>query len=417
MNPAMTRRSGFLANVRDVEYLRLCQYITDHRHLRFPNIHRIIRLSKEDGDVLCTIITHLIAWVNPSPSTPVLVRTDTNKPPLINDLAEYVRPPLPEAIESTLERLNVSLLGCHCQSPEQFTSILLQQDALDFVISHMTAFRSREQKSYLATLPGPPTNQDSRSKYASRFQHPHWNGLLTLVSGYIAVDLLFEPPTTADPNTTDPAKAHENRPFQSALEFQEWVCRSIQDRAKSSSSLLVSDKFRSMLEKWFSDHSRRDSEIPESSRPDVQHGNTEATAIPLSREMPDQLPLVSAAVASPSTASQTLIGSELPEQRTVKRTKATGRRALPNHQDGLTSSASKRSPKDASLDTGALESRIASLRPSTPGSKKIQPSSSDRPSEAAKIGTASTVGVGSVQVVRKKPYQPSWQTKRRAFES
>ncbi|KAF7515060.1 hypothetical protein G7054_g14786 [Neopestalotiopsis clavispora] len=317
-DPVAKRRSGFLVDLSDTEYLHLCRHITDNRHLRFPDIYRIIGLSKEDGDVLCTIITHLIAWVNPNPSAPALHRTDTNKPPLINDLADYVCPLPSGTIESILERLNFSLLGCHCQSPEQLATILLQQDALDFVISHMAAFRSREQKPYLAALSTLPTNQDGRSQYARRFVHPHWHSLLILVSGYVAADLLFEPRTTTEPNTTESHKTDEDRPFQSAVDFQEWVCRFIQDRARRLSPPLVSDEFRQMLEKWFSDHSRLDPDPVESSKMYADHGDVRAGELPPPREVQDQLSLGSTTVAPPSTTLQTLIGSAHPQQSKVK---------------------------------------------------------------------------------------------------
>lgn len=171
------RRVGFLSSLDRHEYWEIYCRILKAKSLRFPDVHRITRLSRDEGRVLYLIMSHVVAWLNAEP-TKIIDRRDNNKPPLRKDLAPALEHCPDKSIREAERRLGMAVLGTEqAQTKADAASILMQKEVLDFVLYNMAAFKSREQKDYLAQLPKDVGN----ITYAERFSHNTWARVLSIV--------------------------------------------------------------------------------------------------------------------------------------------------------------------------------------------------------------------------------------------
>ncbi|UPK89904.1 hypothetical protein LCI18_000839 [Fusarium solani-melongenae] len=170
------RQPGFLSAMDDLGYYEVCKRIASTRQLRFPNIHHIISLTKEEGKVLFQVMSHVVAWLNATPTT-IINRRDNNKPPLRADLA------------TTLEHCSDKIVRAAEKRLGTFSaSILLQHEVLDFVLQHLAEFRSPVVKPYLEQAP----KEVDVAQYTKRFSHEMWSEVLTIVQRWVGHDFHSE---------------------------------------------------------------------------------------------------------------------------------------------------------------------------------------------------------------------------------
>ncbi|RSL85735.1 hypothetical protein CEP52_016048 [Fusarium oligoseptatum] len=182
------RQPGFLSAIDDLGYYEVYQRIASTRQLRFPNIHRIISLTKEEGKVLFQVMSHVVAWLNATPTT-IVNRRDNNKPPLRADLAATL-----EHCSGKIVREAEKRLGTFVWDPDRListaesASILLQHEVLDFVLQHLAEFRSPAAKPYLEQAP----KEVDVAQYTKRFSHDMWSEVLTIVQRWAGHDFHSE---------------------------------------------------------------------------------------------------------------------------------------------------------------------------------------------------------------------------------
>lgn len=141
ITPSAKRRRYFLTGYDDYGYWEVYQYILLSPELSFPDLDRITRLSKEDGKILFSVMSHVVAWLNPSP-TVITDRRDNNKPPLRGDLQPALQHFGESQLRSAKRRVQVDVsLGVERSAAEN-ASAMMQQEILEFVCGQLEAFKS-----------------------------------------------------------------------------------------------------------------------------------------------------------------------------------------------------------------------------------------------------------------------------------
>ncbi|KAL7916946.1 hypothetical protein ACQKWADRAFT_133306 [Trichoderma austrokoningii] len=125
-------------------------------------------------------MSHVVAWLNPSP-TVITDRRDNNKPPLRIDLQPALRHFGQSQLRSAKRRVQVDVsLGVERSAAEN-ASAMMQQEVLEFVCDQLEAFKSPAAKPYLDQMP----NSDATNHYAARFSTHAWAGVRAIVCRYI----------------------------------------------------------------------------------------------------------------------------------------------------------------------------------------------------------------------------------------
>jgi hypothetical protein len=188
INHTTRRRPGFLSAVDDMGYYELYKRIARTRRLRFPDIHRIVGMTKEEGKVLFQVMSHVVAWLNATPTT-IFNRRDNKKPPLRADLAATLGHCSDQIVRAAEKRLDAFVWDSdHPLSAPETASILLQQEVLDFVLKHLADFRNPAVKLYLDQAP----KEVDCAQYTKRFSHEMWNGVLAIVWRWVGDDFHSE---------------------------------------------------------------------------------------------------------------------------------------------------------------------------------------------------------------------------------
>lgn len=180
------RRPRFLSEVNDQAYYEIYQCIAANRQLRFPDIHCIMNMTRDDGKVLFQVMTHIIAWLNPNP-TKIRNQRDNNKPPLRADLEPVLGTcSRNQHIQPAEGRLNAFTWDSnHLLPVPRAASILLQHEVLDFTWAHLADFKDRTISLYLNQF---PEGVGHCHRYTERFSHKAWEGLLAIVRRWVGED-------------------------------------------------------------------------------------------------------------------------------------------------------------------------------------------------------------------------------------
>ncbi|RSL43722.1 hypothetical protein CEP54_014968 [Fusarium duplospermum] len=102
-NRTETRRPYFLDFLDDREYYEVYNRTVNSNGLRFPDVHLIANLTREEGKTLPRVMEHIVAWLN---AKPVMIKPRRhNKSPLRNDLVEALEHCSVEDVRSAEERL------------------------------------------------------------------------------------------------------------------------------------------------------------------------------------------------------------------------------------------------------------------------------------------------------------------------
>ena len=262
------RRANFLIALDNRSYWDMYDYILKTPRLRFPDIHRLTRLSKVEGRVLHLLISNVVGLLNPEP-TEIFDRRDNNKPPLRNDLIPALQHCSAQFVRLSEKRLDAFSWvdtdmgggggGAERSAPEM-ASILLQQELLDFAIARIAAFRSPATKAYLDQFP----KQVSGTEYSERFFHQQtWGEVLQIVRHYVGDE--FTHPTWAI-SKTDRSDGHGDgviKPSErTATQFVESIYHFIKDipefvQDADFQNKLNSEALRAQLVVWFSQQQPR----------------------------------------------------------------------------------------------------------------------------------------------------------------
>ncbi|KAK2667228.1 hypothetical protein RAB80_017649 [Fusarium oxysporum f. sp. vasinfectum] len=174
------RRSGFLSSLDKEAYDGLCRHLQQNLTLRFPDVQPLLKIKKEEGEVMAQVIDHVVRWVNTQPAD-IVDTHENNKPLRRQDLIPAI------------EGLMVTTHGDDwwAQRGEDgdidgaddmaswldLRSRTLERQVLDYVRSHMTEFRDPSTKHYLDLMP-----EEHDEHYAERFSTGDlWTGLFHIV--------------------------------------------------------------------------------------------------------------------------------------------------------------------------------------------------------------------------------------------
>lgn len=180
INPSAKRRRHFLSGYTNDGYWEVYQHVLLSPDLYFPDLHRVIRLSKDDGRILFLVMSHVVAWLNSNP-TVITDRRDNNKPPLRNDLQPALQHFGEGQLRSAKRRLQVDVSFGVERSMVENASVMMQQEILEFVCDQLETFKSPEAKLYLEQMP----QSDALSHYTARFSIHAWAGVRAIVFRYV----------------------------------------------------------------------------------------------------------------------------------------------------------------------------------------------------------------------------------------
>lgn len=148
------RRQGLFPTADDEVYKNLYKFVLLRPDLSFPDIHSLLKITKQEGKVMSTVMSHVGQWLNRNPTK--VAERDNNKPPLRNDLVPALR-----------ER--------HGEKADE-QSLELQNRVLEYVRDNIGEFTCPTVEHYLQEYP-----HGDGTAYTKRFEHEAWKGVLIIV--------------------------------------------------------------------------------------------------------------------------------------------------------------------------------------------------------------------------------------------
>ncbi|KAL6366314.1 hypothetical protein LRP88_00062 [Fusarium phalaenopsidis] len=85
-----TRRTGFLTSLDKEAYDSLCRHLQQNLTLRFPDVQPLLRIKKEEGEVMAQVMDHVVRWVNTQPAD-IIGLHENNKPLRREDLVPAIK--------------------------------------------------------------------------------------------------------------------------------------------------------------------------------------------------------------------------------------------------------------------------------------------------------------------------------------
>ncbi|KAL0929315.1 uncharacterized protein CTRU02_215768 [Colletotrichum truncatum] len=244
------RRSGFLINIDNETYYQVHNYVIETKpRVSFANVHRLIRLSKEEGRALAVVLTHVVTWLNvDAQARATLPRRDNNKPPLRKDIIPVLGQISQEVILQAKQRVSRKLQFANTFSDAEMGSVLLQQEVLEYTLENLDAFRGPAAKA----LMDQPFADKRHAEYGARFHHPAWGGILHIIRKYVGEDFR--------PDWILRRQVVEDNPDNDypALRLARSLCGFIKDAPEfpkdklSIAQAIDSKAFQSALARWFS---------------------------------------------------------------------------------------------------------------------------------------------------------------------
>jgi hypothetical protein len=154
MNIPELRRQDFFPTADNKVYEKLYEFTLSRPDLSFPNIHSLLKTTKQEGKVMSIVMSHVGQWLNRNPAK--VAERDSNKPPLRNDL-------IPALQERHGEKADEQSLG-------------LQNRVLEYVRDNIGEFTCPIMEHYLQEYP-----YGDGTAYTKRFEHESWKGVLIIV--------------------------------------------------------------------------------------------------------------------------------------------------------------------------------------------------------------------------------------------
>ncbi|KAM0361982.1 hypothetical protein ACHAO7_011539 [Fusarium culmorum] len=174
------RRSGFLSSLDKEAYDGLCRHLQQNLTLRFPDVQPLLKIKKEEGEVMAQVIDHVVRWVNTQPAD-IVDTHENNKPLRRQDLVPAIEGLMVTTHGDdwwTQRKEDGDVDGADdMASWLDLRSRTLERKVLDYVRSHMTEFRDPSTKHYLDLMP-----EEHDEHYAERFSTGDlWTGLFHIV--------------------------------------------------------------------------------------------------------------------------------------------------------------------------------------------------------------------------------------------
>ncbi|KAF4459450.1 hypothetical protein FALBO_13802 [Fusarium albosuccineum] len=171
-----THHKGFLLELSDESYSQVYRHILD-RPTPFPDVKRILRITKEEGRILMQVMTHVVAWVNSNPAI-IIDKRQNSKPLIREDLKPALRlRRLGTNIDATSD--GMATKEDDAAQVEQ-VSMQLEQAVLDAVCNHMDLFKTPAIRPSLEIMP-----DHDKDGYKERFRNEPWNTVLAKVEDVI----------------------------------------------------------------------------------------------------------------------------------------------------------------------------------------------------------------------------------------
>ncbi|KAG5959203.1 hypothetical protein E4U56_005070 [Claviceps arundinis] len=174
------RRLDFLVELDREAYWRVYEHVVQRGQTSFPDVHRILSLSEQDGKILSGVMDHVADWLSSVRSKRPHQR-DNNKPGLRVDMVPALQRFDKKRLQEAKGRVTTSVAEARGQSVAETTSILMQQELLEFVCGHLEAFKSASAKEQL----NQPLDSDNAGLYRTRFQQAEWADILNIVRWYM----------------------------------------------------------------------------------------------------------------------------------------------------------------------------------------------------------------------------------------
>lgn len=266
------RRAGFLLSFDAQSYWDIYDWVLQGPELRFPSVRRVVKLSRNEGQVLHKVMRHVVDWVHPEANS-VVARRDNNKPPLYCDLVPALNGNQKKVRVNKRKQPDYSWRGLPGQSPEA-TAVLLQQEVCDFVLPRIASFRN--PKSCLEQF----LDTSNEATYITRFDQDDWAEVLSIVRRYAGPEL--RPAWTCRSSHRRAGSPALHATAISAL--AEGCCNFIRDDPifaddASTRGKLDSAVFRTAMARWFSQHWRMPTVSDDLPR-QATHGRVRQTASP-----------------------------------------------------------------------------------------------------------------------------------------
>ncbi|SCO47758.1 uncharacterized protein FFMR_08829 [Fusarium fujikuroi] len=182
-----SRPTGFFSSLDRKAYHDLFRHIIQHNPtLPFADVQSLLRIKKDEGEIMTRVIDHVVLWINARPID-IVNRHDNNKPLRRQDLMPAI------------ERLMATACGADwwAQLRErgggdggtediaawlELRSQSLEKQILDYVRLHMARFKDPSTTQYLALMP----EEEHDHSYAERFATDDlWLGLFRVVQNTI----------------------------------------------------------------------------------------------------------------------------------------------------------------------------------------------------------------------------------------
>ncbi len=148
------RPRDFFPMADNKTYKKLYEFMLSRPDLSFPNIHSLLKTTKQEGKVMSIVLSHVGQWLNRNPAK--VAERDSNKPPLRNDLVP-------------------ALQQRHGEKADE-QSLELQNRVLEYVRDNIGEFACPMIEHYLQEYP-----YGDGTAYTKRFEHESWKGVLIIV--------------------------------------------------------------------------------------------------------------------------------------------------------------------------------------------------------------------------------------------
>ncbi|KAG6107106.1 hypothetical protein E4U13_007084, partial [Claviceps humidiphila] len=186
------RRVDFLFELDREAYWQVYEHVLPRGQTSFPDVHRILSLSEQDGKVLSGVMDHVADWLSSVRSKRPHKR-ENNKPGLRVDIVPALQHFNEKRLQEAKRRVTTFVaeaLDQTDQSIAETTSIVMQQELLEFVCGRLEEFKSASAKEQL----NQPLDTDNAGLYRTRFQQAEWADILNIVRWYMGPEFRPEWP-------------------------------------------------------------------------------------------------------------------------------------------------------------------------------------------------------------------------------
>jgi hypothetical protein len=177
-------KGGFHLACSEAARDQIQDVLLTHPQICFPDLRRLLKLSKTDGRIMQQVLGHVITWLNPEPTAlPAIhgkkrLSLHTDLLPAVSSLS----PTSLRRLQETRSRVPCPYGLREASSAAETAALMLQHEILEHTLHHLALFRQRDMHTLLEL-----TDLDAAT-YPERFQHDVWYTLLTITRAYTGED-------------------------------------------------------------------------------------------------------------------------------------------------------------------------------------------------------------------------------------